>query len=93
MAAWPSLLKRFDPRYEGSTDRAYPEAIKELIKRGMAANRARLPQLDEDFLRTSPATSHNIFSADHIANVKREALLAAGSKILNRKGVSATSFD
>lgn len=93
IAAWPLLLKRFDPRYEESTDRTYAEAIKAFIKRGMAANRTRLPELDQIIFQSTTAISTNFFASDDIANAKREALLAAGSRILNRKGVNATSID
>lgn len=93
MAAWPSLLKRFDARYAGATDKAYPAIIKELVKRGVASNRSRLPDLDRDLYRPGQAMAANLFAADELANAKREALLAAGSRILNRKGVSATSLD
>lgn len=93
MAAWPSLLKRFDSRYADATDKAYPAIIKELVKRGVASNRSRLPDLDRNLYRSGPAIAANVFAADELANVKREALLAAGSRILNRKGVSATSLD
>jgi AcrR family transcriptional regulator len=93
MVAWPSLLKRFDPRYEGATDKAYPEIIKELLKRGVASRRSRLPELDRSFFQLGPSVSPNVFAADELANVKREALLAAGSRILNRKGINATSLD
>ncbi|MFT3722130.1 MAG: TetR/AcrR family transcriptional regulator [Hyphomonadaceae bacterium] len=93
MSAWPSLLKRFDPRYAVAKEKAYPEIIKELIKQGVASNRSRLPDLDRNLCRSGPAMTANVFAADELASAKREALLGAGSQILNRKGVSATSLD
>ncbi|MEH6487949.1 TetR/AcrR family transcriptional regulator [Hyphomonas oceanitis] len=93
LVSWPLLLKRADPDL---ADRVAPNlagAIKALLRVGVAAQRDSLVAINRSPDAPANKPIINIFEREAIVSAKQETLLAAGSTLLNAKGVDLTSLD
>ena len=92
LISWIPLARRWRTR-EALSDADMVAAIKDLLRHGVAADRAA-PGHYRPFDLTPPAVPViRIFDADTMAAARRESLLAAASWIFNLKGIDATSLE
>lgn len=91
--SWPSLLKRSGPEFDEAIARPLAPKINDLLTWGVADDRRQPPQIDIKPLPIATLRASDIFTSEHVAEAKRESLLAAGSRLFNRKGIDATSLD
>lgn len=92
LVSWIPLARRWrtsDPLSHGDL----VEAIKDLLRSGVAADR-RAPVTYRPFDLSPPGVPvGRIFDADTMAAARQEALMAAASWLFNLKGVDATSLE
>lgn len=93
IVSWPVLLRRSNPDLGDKIVNSLAVTVKELLAFGIAADRSVLPELDVQQNSEGRGIVSNVFAPQNVANAKKEALLAAGSQILNAKGIAATSLD
>lgn len=91
--SWPPLLPPTNPEM---VDHALPHLLattKTLLRWGIAADRSKRLGLQEaaDVRTGEPST--NVFERSELVKMKKEALLAKGSRLLNLKGIEETSLD
>jgi AcrR family transcriptional regulator len=91
--SWPPLLPPTNPEL---VDDALPHLLsttRMLLRWGIAADRRRLVRFEApDDLRPSEPSA-NVFARSELLKLKKEALLARGSRLLNLKGIEETSLD
>jgi AcrR family transcriptional regulator len=93
IVSWPSLFKRIVPELQEAIPKQLSPKVSNLLKFGVASDRHRVPSIDIIPLQNSVLQASQIFTLKHVTAAKKESLLAAGSRILNEKGVDATSLD
>ena len=92
LVSWPPVA-RFWRSSETLTHRDMVDAIKSLLREGIAADRTKPIEFRTiDIDRPTLAVDH-IFDSAAMAAAKQESLLAAASWLFNLKGVDATSLD
>ena len=92
LVSWPPVA-RFWRSSETLTHRDMVDAIKSLLREGIAADRTKPIEFRTiDIDRPTLAVDH-IFDPAAMAAAKQESLLAAASWLFNLKGVDATSLD
>lgn len=93
LVSWPTLMKRADPEMAERVAPGSIDAIKSLLRFGVAANRQGPVVLDKAGDAPADSPLSQIFERNVIISAKQEALLAAGSALLNAKGADLTSLD
>jgi AcrR family transcriptional regulator len=69
------------------------EAVKSILKYGIAVDRRALPDYRPIALTAGTVRAEQVFDADLLAATKQEVLLASASWLFNLKGVDATSLE
>ncbi|HRP09441.1 MAG TPA: TetR family transcriptional regulator [Terricaulis sp.] len=92
MISWIPLARRWRTR-EALSDAELVAATKDLLRHGLAADRAAPCAYTPLDLTPPGVPVTQIFDADTMAAARRESLLAAASWIFNLKGVDATSLE
>ncbi len=69
------------------------EVAKDLLLHGWARDRREVPEAESIDLSPLLSSSFSVFDRESILEEKRRRILAAASRLFNRKGVDATSLD
>ncbi len=90
---WIPVSGRWTPAADAHDRRALIKTIVDVLARGCLTNRKQtlaIPVIDLSGLRVRPT---NAFDREGIAEAKKETILAAASRLFNRKGVDSASLD
>lgn len=91
--SWPPLLPPTNPELIDSALPHLLETTRTLLRWGIATDRARTLLLAEPADIRPVEPSANVFERSELLKLKKETLLAKGSRLLNLKGAEETSLD
>ena len=93
MVFWTPMADSWSASLKAAARRTGAEALTDLVENGLAGPAAPDGPLHRTELRGFLPVSSGAFDKVYLTRARREALLAAASRLFNRKGVDATSLE
>jgi AcrR family transcriptional regulator len=93
LVTWAPLARPWGPGLETLTRDRMIAAVTGLLLEGFTGERATLPSYRTIDLASLQMPIAGVFDREALGDAKREALLAAASRLFNRKGIDSTSLD